>query len=742
MSSSHPLDRALVDAAYEIARRNWSRKFRGAGYVAVNVPGEAHDAFVSVSFDADSNGVDVLRGAGARAALLNASVASPAGSGEPAFGLLGFSMTESSKATPEAIELMRRAGRELSGLGRIPSFSYRVAGRRGRPPNRDERRVLLYVLHALLRADDDGMLRPAPVARGANLTRLTASGDPLRPEIAYETIKFIDVSGGAVDVATDFDDVRDLASLPRIDRAYGAHLVKAPSESGERLDRMHILFVLDVESGRMMDAAPVDGRDVEEAARRLEAAFGNADDPSEHGVPREIHCTSEDLRGAVAKRLEPFGVRCLLNRNLPSIDESFDRFVAAAASVRHDSSEADEPVAPDDLSAWKAADRAVCEMVGRQVVFGRHVNPPNAGAFFGDGETAYRFIEQAGKDGALMMAFCEWFFVSGTSRKRPHSLLEHALAENPPRTIRALLEARRDGRTSIFLVESATPGESLELRDVSTGRRTKVTDIEMSKSAKPGFILAARLHAAGAFNFASLLSPAFAPADHQAVFEVLRRAGAGVGLEKLYAKPHLVGRLWDLASALARTPRPAIRLTNFDGEPHVKHEALYSMNDPAGAREALLSREGVDGDESTDAYVWTRKEAPGRKPISNTIVARLRLIGESLLVSTNSAKRHQAAHRWIRKIPGVRLVSVKTEPFDLNRKGPKDDALPSATDERAELAPESAAELQAAFDAYAEAWIDEKIPVLGGKTPRQAVKTAPGRARVRLLLNSMSDPSA
>jgi hypothetical protein len=35
-----------------------------------------------------------------------------------------------------------------------------------------------------------------------------------------------------------------------------------------------------------------------------------------------------------------------------------------------------------------------------------------------------------------------------------------------------------------------------------------------------------------------------------------------------------------------------------------------------------------------------------------------------------------------------------------------------------------------------EGWVDEKIPALGGKTPRQAVKTTEGRESVEALLRS------
>ena len=50
--------------------------------------------------------------------------------------------------------------------------------------------------------------------------------------------------------------------------------------------------------------------------------------------------------------------------------------------------------------------------------------------------------------------------------------------------------------------------------------------------------------------------------------------------------------------------------------------------------------------------------------------------------------------------------------------------------------PEIRAKLAEMMAAHWEGWVDENIPALGGKTPRQAVKTADGRESVEALLRS------
>jgi hypothetical protein len=745
MSTSYPLDQALVDAAIMIGRRGWPQRFPVDGYVAIRVPDAPYEMYAVLALDATTHGVNVAYGPRARELLLQAEDAPEDDLADDALDLLGFAMAPAEALPPEARELLRRAGHDDRGGGSRPWFMCKRAGRRGRPLNRDERRTLLYVLQGLLRADDEGRLRPAAVRPGAKLQRLVVSGDPLRPDVAYETAT-IDPAATAPSAARALDPAHDvdLTGLPRLRRRYGVRFERTPTEIGDEGRTVYFLFVMDMDEERLIHARMVPGGDLEEVAQSLCRVFEGDNDAGVRGVPRELWCTSDLLRRALASPFARADVRCVLKRNLPALDRAFGEFVAllAADLAERAGTDPDGVPAPDDLAGWKAADRVVCETIGEDVIGRGWLNRTNVKAFLGDGLLTEAFVEAPDANIALTMAFCEWCFAERRTPKHPHSLLEQALAAGPSDAARALLTARRDAKFGLYVVESVQPGASVDLRDVALGGRLKVHDIAMSQSAQPGLIIAARAHVAGNFNFLTLFSPGFAQLDHDAAIEALRDAGAGTGLEKLAAKPHLVGRLWALARDLAATPRPRPRLANMDGDPLVDHDALYELDDPAAVRSAFLARKDFDHDPAQDEYRWIRQEEPGKKPIKNTIVARLRLIGSQLLVATNSARRHEAAHAWIARLPGVRFVSVKAEQFDMNRKVPLDDRLPDPANEAPQLAPESIAALQATVDAHAATWPDIPLPVLGGKTPRQAMKTAAGRAKVRVLINATPDPYA
>jgi hypothetical protein len=51
--------------------------------------------------------------------------------------------------------------------------------------------------------------------------------------------------------------------------------------------------------------------------------------------------------------------------------------------------------------------------------------------------------------------------------------------------------------------------------------------------------------------------------------------------------------------------------------------------------------------------------------------------------------------------------------------------------------PEVQEMLRQHLESHYRAWIDQKLPVLGGKSPRQVVRTTDGRAKVEALLVGM-----
>jgi hypothetical protein len=136
-------------------------------------------------------------------------------------------------------------------------------------------------------------------------------------------------------------------------------------------------------------------------------------------------------------------------------------------------------------------------------------------------------------------------------------------------------------------------------------------------------------------------------------------------------------------------------------------------------------------------------KAGNRKHASwdNTILGRLVLEPGLLVAEVNSSKRANRLTREVRKRLGddARLVDrsvhdLEADLRDRQQARARGEAIePAATDD----APDSL-ELQALNDEmmrrHWEGWLDERVPALGDKTPRQAARTAKGRERLGALL--------
>jgi hypothetical protein len=120
-------------------------------------------------------------------------------------------------------------------------------------------------------------------------------------------------------------------------------------------------------------------------------------------------------------------------------------------------------------------------------------------------------------------------------------------------------------------------------------------------------------------------------------------------------------------------------------------------------------------------------------------LGRMEFVGDELVLTVNSAKRLAAARQWLQELPGVAFRSVTMRRWDEAEKDrPMDERI--SPPKPVEMTPELNAAVQEMMDKHYKAWIDTPLPVLGGKTPRQACRTEAGRQQVTMLIRTMPDP--
>ena len=204
----------------------------------------------------------------------------------------------------------------------------------------------------------------------------------------------------------------------------------------------------------------------------------------------------------------------------------------------------------------------------------------------------------------------------------------------------------------------------------------------------------------------------------------------------------------DLSQSLFRLPT----LCNTDGEPFDMQTLHYEIDSAERAFSGLsglcvteseaqlraLAKLDDRGDIAQVEIPWTRMGY--RKSAQDcTVLGFLNIEGKTLRVTVNSAARAERIRREIesRLGTGARFNTAVIQSGEVMMKEARDRAsrpAPPRKDEKLMQHPEVRAHLAGMVAAHWEGWVDEKIPALGGKTPRQAVKSADGRESVEALL--------
>ncbi len=268
---------------------------------------------------------------------------------------------------------------------------------------------------------------------------------------------------------------------------------------------------------------------------------------------------------------------------------------------------------------------------------------------------------------------------------------------------------------SLFEVEWAR-GDELALGDLRTGDHIVVTNTHASDATRPGMLMLGRplpvddtWRAYSGFIHLpdSLRSAALDALDAQDPFEV--------------------------ATLIGRASAPP-QMANTSGEPLVFHELTYRVPDPTAVAPALTTA-GLDDHENGE-FVLIR-DTSGQ---AATLIMRMQLTDDVLEVNVNSDRRLDEAVALL----AVHLPDAVLEAADERELDEVLADLPDAApDDRGVRPADDDPELDDLLDEVVRErearWIDEPVPALGGRTPRDAVTDPIGRDEVERLLRSFDD---
>jgi hypothetical protein len=377
--------------------------------------------------------------------------------------------------------------------------------------------------------------------------------------------------------------------------------------------------------------------------------------------------------------------------------------------------------------------------------------------------------------------FNEWYlhdFALSDGQRLIDRFAEENSSQLPPAEAQLLAAWQQIERVRLFEIQSVQPEVGIVVRDLLSEEEFTIQDRSASRTASRWLILVARLHQTldrvCLTGNPRALSPREKPelvAFARRLWETYRAERPQAGYAEFYRDRSL--ELWRETKRLQeeanRSPVPVTR----EGHPLVLARAEFTVRDGRAVAEKLAAAEEFEtigpseeypGALHFDWYLRGRShiseqtdlpknavmlDLQALQPDSASPGPQVRTLGDVFLwptrleLSCMSRERLAAGKTLLVEILGDLVRPYKRdrlEPIDLDHPGP----LARAASSRPQPKPAprlSRAEQEALMRRMAEEqtlrWLEEPIPALEGQSPRQAMQTPAGQAKVLDLIKYM-----
>jgi hypothetical protein len=328
---------------------------------------------------------------------------------------------------------------------------------------------------------------------------------------------------------------------------------------------------------------------------------------------------------------------------------------------------------------------------------------------------------------------------------------------------RAYFTALRDAPVSLYEVSEVQPGTSMVLRDVLSDAATvTVREKSATRTLKQWDHIAVRVVPERDHHVISGALLPFRPeavdflfAGLQDALKLKKRDALRLTRDQLLGCAPIFTSAW-LFTEIDRALTPAQpQFTNSDGDDVLFHDLRYPLASGVTQKSLAERLDRMKGFVPEGKKFWNwlaARKARGGKAGGGimldtqmegaTVLGSVELKGKTLLVNVNSAERAAkvqtligAAAGDLLRAPLTTIRTVEQVRADKRREGPSE-----AADE---IPPEIAHQFMwDHLDDHYRETLDAPIPALGGKSPRQAVRTAAGREKVIGWLKMLENRSA
>ena len=338
--------------------------------------------------------------------------------------------------------------------------------------------------------------------------------------------------------------------------------------------------------------------------------------------------------------------------------------------------------------------------------------------------------------------------------------------ERHPRMVH-VVEALRREPLSFWQVSEIDPGRGIVMRDLIIDREVFVYDRMLSRNVDRWSIMFAQVVEIEGVTILGGTSPlAFPPHAEGFIESFADRFTRDRTLSPIDLLEYDVDLLMCLGLLLEPGSAGSLpELATSDGEPLISVESTFEFD--RAERDSIVSTlraqpemqaEDIDPEgnriifdepKSTLEFVWTDPQ-PDDVMMPRSIYGQIEVGDAAIMTSVMSRERDEAIRSKLEAWLGQRIRFVGSEEEDiLELLQSEDRPMPDKPPAGSELPPEAIEAVGSFMRRQLDIWIDEPVPALDGRTPREAVETAEGRVVVAQILRewehsdgqSLSGPS-
>jgi len=317
------------------------------------------------------------------------------------------------------------------------------------------------------------------------------------------------------------------------------------------------------------------------------------------------------------------------------------------------------------------------------------------------------------------------------------------------------LEACAAAAFSFHEAVRVEPGRGFLLRDLMLESETFVIEHSASRIVRPGDVVFAQIVRIDGLAMLEGCGPlVFQPREKPEIIKLrktIRGRGDIVSEARLKERSlELIDLYLDLAERKLHPVMP--ELQNTDGEPLEPHTLVFGIDDSAAAAAALDAAILADGEtikpdgersyppgRALEAgWTWASTGNPMHKSWDNTTLGQIALAGRQLKVHVNSAARAVRAKALVGRLlegnASYRVTEIESTEAMLAGAGSRPAHEDDSEHERLMQIPEVRQQLAEMLMRHYTEWLDTKLPALGERTPRKAVRDRDGREAVAALI--------